>query len=144
LAAQKIDILKPDEEIEEIERQLRENPQQDPRAIATQQAAQVKAESEIKREQMRQEGAKLELQVGSEEAKMKREHDLQIALLNREIKMLELAQRGDLTLQEIKAMLSKEAMKLTTQKELAGTSPQVTKPPTEPPGRAPAGSAYAL
>jgi len=144
LAAQKIDILKPDEEIEEIERQLRENPQQDPRAIATQQAAQVKAESEIKREQMRQEGAKLELQVDSEEAKMKREHDLQIAMLNREIKMLELAQRGDITLQEIKAMLSKEAMKLTTQKELAGTSPQVAKPPIEPPGRAPAGSAYAL
>lgn len=64
--------------------------------------------------------------------------------------MLEYANREKLSLGEVKARLAETAMKLDTQKQLsilnAGgkprATPQVSTPPTEPAGRAPAGEAY--
>lgn len=63
---------------------------------------------------------------------------------------LEYANREKVSLGEVRARLAETAMKLQTQKELsvltAGgkphATPQVSKPPTEPAGRAPAGEAY--
>ena len=61
-----------------------------------------------------------------------------------QIQMMKLANDRDISLDSIKAMLASESMKLKTQKELAANSPapQVSTPPTEPPGRAPAGQAF--
>lgn len=65
--------------------------------------------------------------------------------LKRELAMLQYANDRQLSLDQVKAQLSQTAMKLQTQRELAHVDahgPQVTAPPTEPPGRAPNGQAY--
>jgi hypothetical protein len=60
----------------------------------------------------------------------------------------DLAQQGkkSITLDELKVALAKTAMQLRTQRELALNpppgSPQVAKPGTEPPRRAPSGQAF--
>lgn len=72
--------------------------------------------------------------------------------LKRELAMLDYANKRNLTLDEIKADLAKEASRQNLQRELAGAThaidlhkhatPQVATPPIEPPGRAPAGEAF--
>lgn len=87
-----------------------------------------------------------------EELKFQKE----LALIQRDLKILDYANRKEISLDDVKAELSKEAMKLQTQKELSAAAmemdvkgkaaevgKQVTTPPTEPAGRAQNGQAYA-
>ena len=79
------------------------------------------------------------------EADKDRQHEQKLKLMERDIKMMELAQSKDISLSEIKATLAGTVMKLKTQAKLSqdkGKGPQVTKPPTEPAGRAQPGRAY--
>ena len=75
--------------------------------------------------------------------------------VKRDLAMLDYANKRNITLDQIKADLAKTAMKLRTQKELAGLDAQLTHdgidhkaavevmtPPTEPPGRAAPGHAF--
>lgn len=76
------------------------------------------------------------------------EHDARMAELNLKLQLAQLdyANRNETTLAQIKADLAQTSAKLNLQRELAQTppagSPEVTKPPVEPAGRAPKGLAY--
>lgn len=84
-----------------------------------------------------------------------KEHEarMQELAVKRELAMLEYANKNKIALDQIKAHLADTALKLRTQKELAGAAgaldihkhynpPQVAAPAVEPPGRAPAGQAF--
>lgn len=73
--------------------------------------------------------------------------------LKKELAMMEYASTHQLSLDEIKASLAKESMRLNVQRELSGATlaldahkhyaPQVASPAVEPYGRAPNGQAFA-
>jgi hypothetical protein len=69
-------------------------------------------------------------------------------MLNRDIKMMELSAKTNMSIEQIKASLAKETMKLTTQRELSDkalrASKEASTPLVEPAGKAPKGQAYAL
>jgi hypothetical protein len=85
---------------------------------------------------------------GANEARMR---EIEV---KRELAMLDYANKHQISLENVKAMLAKTAMTLTAQKQLAGIghavdlekhrTPQVAKPAVEPPGRAPTGKAFEL
>jgi uncharacterized protein YdbL (DUF1318 family) len=63
----------------------------------------------------------------------------------RELAMLDYANKHQISLENVKAMLAKTAMTLAAQKQLAGVkgkAPQVAQPAVEPPGRAPNGQRF--
>lgn len=65
--------------------------------------------------------------------------------LKRELAMLDYANKREMSLEQVKAELAKEAMKINATKELAGLKAPadlLPKPPVEPPGRAPSGESY--
>ena len=64
--------------------------------------------------------------------------------LKRELALLEYSNQRGITVDELKTELATTAMKLKVQKELAGmrVPGETTKPPTEPPGRAPNGQSF--
>lgn len=69
-------------------------------------------------------------------------HEIEV---KRELAMLDYANRHQISLENVKAMLAKTAMTLAAQKQLAGVeqrAPQVARPVVEPPGRAPNGQAF--
>jgi len=143
--AQNIDILKTDEEIEAAKKAAQEQPPQDPRVAASMEVAKMRTDGDIAREQMQQQTDQAHLQANREEAQLKREHDIQLAMLKREEKMLELAAKGNMSLEQIKAELAKESMKLNVQRELSvrpPVSPKAAVPPTEPNGKAQTGRAF--
>jgi hypothetical protein len=77
----------------------------------------------------------------AEELRLKRE----IAQSEREMRMLDYANKRNISLDKAKAELSQTVMKLRVQKELSrmsGKTPQVDTPPNEPAGRAENGKAY--
>jgi hypothetical protein len=80
-------------------------------------------------------------QIRIEELKLKRE----LALLDRETKMLDYSNRREINLDQVKAELAKTSLQLRTQKELAGVTKkavQVAETQMEPVGKAPSGEAF--
>ena len=149
LAAQQVDILKSDEEIEAAMERIKEGQGQQGAGAGQVQAAQIRAQTELQKEQMRQQMEESKFVAGhqrdTEEAERKREHELKLALLARETKMLELAGKGDMTLQQIKAELAKTSLTLNMQRELSLLNQgvkQVAKDAVEPAGRAKPGRAF--
>jgi predicted class III extradiol MEMO1 family dioxygenase len=88
--------------------------------------------------------------VEAETQRTEREHTARMAELSvkRELALLEYATKRDMKLSDVKAALSQTAMKLRTQRELAGAdnqlkaAAQVATPAIEPPGRAQNGRAF--
>lgn len=138
----RLDILKPDEQIEQ-EAEQRKNQQPPPPPEI--QLAQMKAEAEMQKitEQIKADGEKFQAQ--AIEADKDRQFQVQMKELDRQMKMMELSATSGMSLDKIKAELSKEAAKINLQRELSdkkGYGPQVASPPVEPAGRAPEGMAY--
>lgn len=126
-------------------------------------AAKIRAETELKKEEIRQEANVQKMQVDMDRDRVfadgvtqrnqmayeKNIADTQLRIqemeLKRELAMLDYANRTQQTLDKIKADLASDAMKLNVQKELAAmttTPKQVITPPMEPVGLAPDGQAY--
>lgn len=140
---------------EEKKKQLAAQPPPEAPAVT---AAKIKAESDVQVAQIRQaeETKRRAIDVDRDTVyvQSQTERDRSAAVLRREeleikrdLAMLEYANKRDIALDEIKASLAKEAMKLKTQKELAGlrdpkAARQVATPAVEPPQRAPAGQAF--
>lgn len=112
------------------------------------------AEIEAKRQEMESEMA-LKLQM----AQADRDHEMQIKQLEMQIKVMELSQSSEQSIDSIKAALASDAMRLSTQKELSYASMEqdghhkerdkqhekeiaVMPPPTEPVGKASSGHSY--
>ncbi len=143
-------------EMDDEEKQAAAQRQQPPAPAV--QAAQIRAEAQLKSKQIDAQVQEKRIQVDTDrdavyvQAEMNRnqmEHDARVAelQLRRELAMLEYANQNKMSLESIRADLAKESMRLTTQKELAGLTaatkaPQIAEPAVEPPGKAPSGEAF--
>ena len=94
---------------------------------------------------MKADNASRELEFKAQEAERQRQHDLSMKKMEYDMKMMEFSMSKQLTLEEVKAKLASDSMKLKTQIHLSnknGKGPQVASPVVEPAGRAPEGEAY--
>lgn len=169
--------LNPEKAMEEWLKSMRINPdklkfseeelqnmaqQQQPAAPAVQ-AAQIRAEAQIKVEEIQAKeatdhavaAAQLELQkqrFGADEAQKDRALQLVVEQVSERIEAMKLTGAKEIALDQLKAMLAEASMKLSVQKDLslAGHTvdlhkhgnPQVIAPAAEPVGRAPSGEAF--
>ncbi len=154
---------------EEEKQKMAEMMQAQQQQVAPQvQAAQIRAETDMQKEQLRQEAdmtkeqsrQQIELekmqvdtdrdavfhQGVAERNRITYETKISELQLKRDLALLEYANRNEMQLEDIKAKLATEAMKINSVKELAAmnaTADQLPKPPVEPPGLAPKGQSFA-
>jgi len=144
LAARNLNIILPEEKIAENRKKREEaQPPEDPQL----QVAKVRAEGELQKEQMRQQAEQQKMQVEADQQLIQWQHERDLALLNREMKIMELSASSGIALDKIKAQLSEVAMKLNTQVALATDknvkpAEQVATPIAEPAPRAAPGHAF--
>lgn len=123
-------------------------------------AARINAEAAEKREQIKADVAKHRVdsdtdrdtafvQEQNERTRLEHTHRMAELELRERLAMLDYANRHQITLENVKSQLARDAMKINAQKQLAvmtadgaGASRQVSTPPTEPAGRAEKGEAY--
>jgi len=148
---------------EEIEELRNRKPPEDPRIAAANikaqtdmQIAQMKAQLESQLAQMKAqlETAKIaddtdrdtvHVQAQAQRDAQNQQYLIQKLMVERDLKMMDLALKQNVSLDSIKADLSKEAMKIQATKDLAAmsaTADRLPKPPVEPPGRAPTGQSF--
>lgn len=138
MAAQKIDILLPDAEIDAFLENMKNNPPpQDPRIAA----ADIRAKADVQKAEMTLGATQGKVRSAMSEAELDRQHELELAMISRQTEMLRLAAKEDMTLDQIKAKLASDFGKLDLQRELSGRA-QVITPPMEPEGRARDGHAF--
>jgi hypothetical protein len=121
LQAQHIDpaeVFKPEEEIEQIKEAQKQAAAQGPAPDPAMAVAQMRAEAEMQKTQLQNQGDLQELQV--RQAIAAQEADLRIMQLEmtREIEMLKLSNSQNISLEKIKAQLADTAMKERSRKEL--------------------------
>ena len=165
LKAQGLDadkFMMSDEEYAQMQQQQAQQPQMPPQVMAAQiraqtelQKAQLEAQLEAEKLRITDENQKLRIRTDQDRdtayvtSQMRRDEATYIAKLRelelkRELAVLEYAMQHKITVEEVKAKLASDAMKLRVQKELAAMNVpgQVLKAPTEPIGKAPTGQAY--
>lgn len=157
-----------DAQIMEMQKAAQQNPPVDPRIQGQIQIEQLRQQGDMRREQLRQQSTQAEL---SQKARMdeseialkihlaqeEMQHAREMKQMELNLEMMKLSQAQNISLDEIKAKLSSDVMKLRTQKELseqalvaqAGAqgrehahAKQVATPIVEPAGRASAGHAF--
>ena len=121
LQAQHVDpaeIFKSEEEIDQIKEQQKAMANQAPPPDPRIQAANIRAETDLKRAQMQNQGDMAEIQART--AKMQQESEIKAAELQmeREIEMLKMSNQQNLSLEKIKAQLADTAIKERGRKEL--------------------------
>jgi hypothetical protein len=143
-----------EEEWEDVQAKMAEQgPPADPRIESTKIKAEVDKYKTDKMAEVTLEKARLDtdrdtVYVQAEQERTQSMHEAKmVELAQRErLAMLEYANREKISLEQVKAKLAGDAMKLRVQKELAMTppagAPQIATPPTEPAGRAPNGQAF--
>jgi len=141
--AKKIDLLTEDQIAEKIEERKKQPPPMDPQM----EAAKVRVEGELQKAQMVQDANMAELEFKAQQTELDHAHEIQIKLMDRDIKAMELSQTSGIALDKIKAELTIVAQKLKTQIEMSRDknlkpSPQLTEPILEPPPKADVGYAY--
>lgn len=109
------------------------------------QVAQIKTEAQL--EKVRKDTDRDLLYAQGVEQRNEMTHELRIAelQLKRELAILEYANKYNMQLEDIKAKLASDSMKLQVQKELSAINkemPQVISPPSEPKGRADEGKSF--
>lgn len=143
-------------QLDEEEKQAMAQQQQPPAPQIA--AAQIRAEAELKKEEMRSQVALQKVQMDTdrdtvhvqeqkERTALMTELKMQELALRRELALLEYANRHQLTIEQLKTDLARDAAKINLQRELAqadnvAEAAQVLPAPVEPPGRAPDGMAY--
>ena len=164
LSSMRLDILKSEEDLIKAKQQRSQKPPpQDPRI----QTAQIRSQAEIEKVRMTQEADAqeiqtknqihgLEMKIKMEEAERERQHDVAIETMRVNVKMMELSQSMNLSLDQIKASLMQSSMTLKTktagdqakmdlQRELSQggkAAEQVVTPVSEPAQRAKPGHAF--
>jgi hypothetical protein len=123
------------------------------------QIAQLKAQTDMQREQLKQQSDLAELKQREEMARadyafklhlseMEQEFALRIKEMELQVKMIELSQAQQISLDSIKAQLAGTTLKLRTQEKLSFADKQYERskeaitPPTEPAGRADPGDSF--
>ncbi len=157
LKQKRLDIMKSEEDLESIEKQRQQQPQQqDPRVEGSIQVATIRAEGDLQKEELKQKSDMRELELKREtmisELEAKRQmmeeeqrHEREMKMMDYQMKMMEFSQQSGLSLQKIKSELARDAAKIRLQEKLSMRKEgagQVLTPPVEPAGRAPEGEAY--
>jgi len=142
--ARKIDAMLPDDKIKENEDARKKQPTPMDPAL---EAVKLRVEGELEKTKLTQESDMAELQFKAEQAELDRQQEIQLKIMDREIKMMELSQTSGIALDKIKAELTIVAQKLNTQVSMAKDkslkpSPQLTEPIVEPAPKAPSGYAF--
>lgn len=130
---------------------------QQPPPVAPQiEAAKIRAEVDLQREQMRLQAGLQKMQVDTDRdaayvnaeaqrTQIEYQARMQELQLKRDLAMLDYANKREMTLEQVKADLAKTAMQINSVKELAGmkaSADAMPKPPIEPAGRAAPGQSY--
>ncbi len=142
-ASRRLDILKSDEEIDQIKEQQKQNPPQPPAPQV--ETAKIRTEGDMKKETLRQKSDMAELQFKAEQAALDRDHQKAIKKMELDIKLMEFSEKRNIEISKLKAQLALGSAGMNLQKDLAdekSSVPEVATPPTEPAGRAPVGQAY--
>ncbi len=138
-----LNILKSDTDYQQAVQQAQKSPPPpDPKL----QVEELRAKSDMEELQAKSQDSESNRQAKARENQLDRDHALQLAAIQRDIKMMDFASRENISLDRVKTELSKTTMGLKTQialsKDKTNPAPQVVTPPTEPPGRAADGRAY--
>lgn len=148
-AALHLDILKTDEELKATKPPEKAP---DPRIAA----AQIRAESELKKAEMtasaaaeelklKRDATIAELQEKAKLAEADRQHESQMKAIDYQIKQMEYAEKSGISLEKIKSELAMGAAKINLQRELStekGKAEQIVTPVSEPPQKAAPGRAF--
>jgi hypothetical protein len=112
------DVFKSEEEIEQIKEQQKAMANQPPPPDPRIEAANLRAQTDLQRAQMQNEGDMAEIQ--ARQVKMQQEAEIKMAelKLTREIEMLKMSNAQNLSLEKIKAQLADTAIKERGRKEL--------------------------
>jgi len=92
--------------------------------------------------------AKAEYEHQAREAQLQRNHEIEVARMQWQQKLMELAEASKMSVQQLNAQLAQTSQKLTTQVALSDrdgqreASKQVVTPPSEPAGQAQPGKAF--
>lgn len=144
LIARNMNVILPDDEIKANKKKREDAPPPSDPAL---EAAKLRADAELQKAQVQAADADKQRVFDSTEADRKRQHELVVKSIEVDLAVMELSEKSGIEISKIKAKLSGDTQKLATQVALAtakNTVPaeEVATPPTEPPGRAPEGSAY--
>lgn len=147
-------LLYSDEELKKMQEQASQAPPEDPAL----QVAKLKADAELQRAQLSQQAMQQEMQlkIQLEQAKIQfdqvnqeadRQHRLKLAEMQREIKIMELSEKSNISINQIKAQLAQTAQKLNVQTALSKEQQRqknkiAITPPTEPAGKAQPGRSF--
>ena len=138
-----LNILKSETDYQKaLKEEGQKQPPKDPKIQAEELRAKTNQEELAARAKMQQD----ELAAKASEAQKTREHEIQLAAIQRDIKMMEFASKENIALENVKEKLSSTTMTLKTQaalsKDKTNPAPQVATPLVEPPGRAADGQAF--
>lgn len=142
-SALNLDILKSKEEYKQALKESKQaQPPQDPKIVA----AQLKSETDLKEVETKASSVEQELAAKAEEGQAEREFKLKMKEIDQNIKMMEFAEKRNISLDQIKGKLAEASAKLKTQVYLTdkdGKAPGgVATPIIEPVGKAPDGESY--
>jgi hypothetical protein len=129
--SRRLDILKSEDALTQYDEQRKQQEQPEPPEM---QLAKLKADGELKKEDMRQQADMAELKFKAEQAALDRAHDAEMKAIDFQMKQMEYAEKAGMSLDKLKVQLALSAQ--------GGNAPQVATPPTEPSGRAQNGRAY--
>jgi len=138
-----LNILKSETDYQEaLQKAQQSPPPPDPKL----QVEELRAKSDMEEIKAKDQNAAADRTAKAEQNQLDRDHEMQLALIQRDVKMMDFASKENMSLEKVKADLSKTVMGLKTQTALSQTetkpAPQVITPPVEPPGRAADGQAY--
>ena len=138
---------------EEIAQQQQQPPPQDPALEITKmkidgemQKAQLNQSSDMAELQLKEKLMQQEFAFKAQQADLERQHSLQLAQLQRDMKMMELSQSAEISIAEIKSQLAQTSQKLNVQSQLSTAGmvhKQAMTKPSEPTQHAPDGQAWA-
>ena len=136
-----LDVLRTDDQFNDMKKKQEQSPPKDPKITA----AEIKSNADVKEVETRAAMTDKELAFKQQQAEQERAFKLRMKEMDMRIKMMEFAEKRNISLDNIKKDLAKESMKLKTQVQLTdvnGKAPQVATPAMEPPGRAANGEAF--
>lgn len=107
-------FLYTEEEIAQMQEAAAQQPQQqDPNTVRAQamvESANIRSQTELQKATLIQNSDMNELNFKAQEAERERQHDREMMMMQRDLKMMEFAQQNSLTLQQVKAQLAQTAM----------------------------------
>ena len=110
-----------EEEMQQMAEAAAQAPQQDPnqvRAEAMIQTANIRANAELQKATLVQNSDVQELNLKAQEANLERQHQRELAQMSYQMKLMEFAEKRNLSLEQLKAQLAEVAMKEKNKREI--------------------------